>query len=112
MMAKQPRPFIGVNADLVPAGRHTGAFVRQPLSSIDAILTAGGLPVLIPPLPRDIDFDAYEVEQVTYKSKDGTPVTMFLAHRKGLKKTGKTPTLLYGYGGFNISLTPVFSASR
>ena len=52
----------------------------------------------------------YEVEQVTYPSKDGTPITMFLAHKKGLKHDGKNPTLLYGYGGFNISLTPVFSA--
>jgi prolyl oligopeptidase len=60
----------------------------------------------------DIDFAAYEVEQVSYKSKDGTPVTMFLAHKKGLKPDGKTPTLLYGYGGFNISLTPAFNASR
>jgi prolyl oligopeptidase len=60
----------------------------------------------------DIDFAAYEVEQVSYRSKDGTPVTMFLAHKKGLKPDGKTPTLLYGYGGFNVSLTPSFSASR
>jgi prolyl oligopeptidase len=60
----------------------------------------------------DIDFAAYEVERVSYKSKDGTPVTMFLAHKKGLKPDGKTPTLLYGYGGFNVSLTPSFSASR
>jgi prolyl oligopeptidase len=60
----------------------------------------------------DIDFAAYEVEQVSYKSKDGTPVTMFLAHKKGVKPNGKTPTLLYGYGGFNVSLTPSFSASR
>jgi putative glutamine amidotransferase len=58
-MAKQPRPFIGVNADLAPAGRHTGAFLRLHLGAIDAILTAGGLPVVIPPLPRDIDIDAY-----------------------------------------------------
>jgi prolyl oligopeptidase len=60
----------------------------------------------------DIDFDKYEVEQVKYPSKDGTEITMFLAHQKGLKSDGKTPTLLYGYGGFNISLTPVFGASR
>ncbi|HKI37510.1 MAG TPA: prolyl oligopeptidase family serine peptidase [Gemmataceae bacterium] len=60
----------------------------------------------------DIDFAAYEVEQVSYKSKDGTPITMFLAHKKGLKPDGKTPVLLYGYGGFNVSLTPSFSASR
>ncbi len=60
----------------------------------------------------DIDFAAYEVEQVTYPSKDKTPVTMFLAHKKGIKKDGTNPTLLYGYGGFNISITPTFNASR
>jgi prolyl oligopeptidase len=60
----------------------------------------------------DIDFAAYEVEQVSYPSKDQTPVTMFLAHKKGLKRDGRNPTVLYGYGGFNISLTPTFNASR
>jgi prolyl oligopeptidase len=62
----------------------------------------------------DIDFSAYEVEQVTYPSADRarTPVTMFLAHKKGLKPDGKAPTLLHGYGGFNVSLTPVFNAAR
>lgn len=56
--------------------------------------------------------DNYVVEQVFYKSKDGTRVPMFLAYRKGLKKNGKNPTLLYGYGGFDIPLTPGFSVSR
>jgi prolyl oligopeptidase len=62
----------------------------------------------------DIDFAAYEVEQVTYPSADNakTPVTMFLAHKKGVKPDGKTPALLYGYGGFNVSLTPSFNAAR
>src|SRR5262249_10298582 len=60
----------------------------------------------------DIDFAAFEVEQLTYPSKDKTPVTMFLAHKKGLKRDGKNPTVLYGYGGFNISLTPTFNARR
>jgi len=60
----------------------------------------------------DIDFTAYEVEQVKYASKDGTPITMFLAHKKGLKKTGANPTLLWAYGGFNISITPSFGATR
>ncbi len=60
----------------------------------------------------DVDFDAYEVSQHAYASRDGTSVNVFLAHRKGLKKDGNNPTLLYGYGGFNISLTPSFSASR
>lgn len=62
----------------------------------------------------EIDFDPekYEVKQVEYASKDGTTVTMFIVHKKGLEMDGRNPTLLYGYGGFNISLTPGFSISR
>ena len=56
--------------------------------------------------------DDYAVEQVFYSSKDGTRVPMFIAHRKGIKLDGSNPTLLYGYGGFNISLPPVFSIGR
>ncbi|MFZ1376718.1 MAG: prolyl oligopeptidase family serine peptidase [Geothrix sp.] len=54
----------------------------------------------------------YEVKQVFYPSKDGTKVPMFLVHKKGLKLDGQNPTLLYGYGGFNVPLTPGFSVSR
>ena len=60
----------------------------------------------------DFDPDAYETKQVFYTSKDGTKVPMFIVHKKGLKLDGKNPTLLYGYGGFNISLTPGFSTTR
>ncbi|MGB5346649.1 MAG: prolyl oligopeptidase family serine peptidase, partial [Woeseia sp.] len=62
----------------------------------------------------DVDFDSdnYVVEQVFYASKDGTRVPMFLTHRKDLKLDGRNPTLLYGYGGFNVSLTPSFSVTR
>jgi prolyl oligopeptidase len=51
----------------------------------------------------------YQVEQVFYHSKDGTRVPMFLAHRKGLKRDGSNPTLLYGYGGFAVPVEPTFS---
>ena len=61
-----------------------------------------------------VDFDpsAYEVKQVFYNSKDGTRVPMFIVHKKGLKLDGSNPTLLYGYGGFNVAQTPGFSVSR
>jgi prolyl oligopeptidase len=54
----------------------------------------------------------YILEQVKYKSKDGTLVPMFLTYKKGIPKDGMNPTLLHGYGGFNISLTPTFATSR
>ncbi|MEE9168443.1 MAG: prolyl oligopeptidase family serine peptidase, partial [bacterium] len=54
----------------------------------------------------------YEVKQVFYPSKDGTKVPMFIAHKRGVKLDHTNPTLLYGYGGFNISLTPGFSITR
>ncbi len=52
--------------------------------------------------------DRYEAKQVWFKSKDGTRVPMFLVNRKGITKNGRTPTLLSGYGGFNIGRLPVF----
>lgn len=60
----------------------------------------------------DFDPDQYEAKQVTYSSKDKTSITMFLVYKKGLKLDGNNPALLYGYGGFNISMTPNFSISR
>lgn len=61
-----------------------------------------------------VDFDPtqYESKQVFYTSKDGTRVPMIITHKKGLVLDGSNPTLLYGYGGFNISLTPSFSTSN
>lgn len=61
----------------------------------------------------DVKFNSedYISEQVFYTSKDGTKVPMIITYKKGLKKNGKNPTIVYGYGGFNISLTPGFSAT-
>jgi prolyl oligopeptidase len=58
-----------------------------------------------------VDPSTVEVEQVWYPSKDGTKISMFLVHKKGFTTSGDTPTVLTGYGGFNISETPVFSAT-
>jgi len=62
----------------------------------------------------DIDFDteAYESKQVFYTSKDGTQIPMIITHKKGIELDGTNPTMLYGYGGFNISLTPSFSTAN
>lgn len=54
----------------------------------------------------------YEEKQVWYESKDGTEISLFIVHKKGLELDGNNPTMLYGYGGFNISLTPSFSTSN
>ena len=73
---------------------------------------ASGQSELIRKAKVDFDADDYEVSQIFYSSKDGTKVPMFLAHKQGLKLDGTNATLLYGYGGFNISKTPEFSISR
>ncbi len=62
----------------------------------------------------EIDFngDEFTTEQIFFTSKDGTKVPMFLTYKKSLKKNGKNPVFLYGYGGFNVSLNPAFSSMR
>ena len=60
----------------------------------------------------NFNLNGYTTEQVFYPSKDGTRIPMFLTYKKGLKRNGKNPVYLYGYGGFNISLPPGFSSSR
>ena len=60
----------------------------------------------------DFNPEDYQTQQVFYSSKDGTKIPMFITHKKGLKLDGNNPTCLYGYGGFNFSLTPSFSISN
>lgn len=60
----------------------------------------------------DFDTEAYESKQVFYTSKDGTKVPMIITHKKGIELDGNNPTMLYGYGGFNVSLTPSFSTAN
>ncbi len=56
--------------------------------------------------------DEYETKQIFYTSKDGTKIPMYIVHKKGIKLDGNNPTLLYGYGGFNVSLKPTFSTAN
>lgn len=67
---------------------------------------------LFQPEIKGVNLDEYVTEQVFYPSADGTKIPMFLTYKKGLERNGKNPVYLYGYGGFNVSLTPGFSANR
>jgi prolyl oligopeptidase len=71
-----------------------------------------GHPPLWAKVDAPVDPSNYEVKQVWYTSKDGTRVPMFIFHKKGIELNGKNPTLLTGYGGFNVSQTPSFVATR
>ncbi len=75
-------------------------------------LTSGKSSLVSAPEIEGINMEDYVTEQVFYPSADGTMIPMFLTYRKDLKRDGKNPVYLYGYGGFNVSLTPGFSANR
>lgn len=82
-----------------------------PLTVFRFDFRAGRSEVLFEP-PIRFDFAPYTTRQVFVPSKDGAKVPMFLVHRTALERDGRNPTLLYGYGGFNIALTPTFEVSR
>ena len=109
MPARSAKGISGrANGDLM----HFGLTSYAESGSLWSHQLATGGDDLIRPSSAALDPADYVVEQVKVTSADGTPITMFLAHKKGLKRGGHNPTLLYGYGGFDVSLTPSFGASR
>ncbi len=94
--------FCGFTSFLRPPSVHRYDFATRKLSLLYPTASRDGASV-------DLDAERYETRQVFYRSKDGTRVPMFLTHRKGLVLDGGNPTILYGYGGFKISLLPGYS---
>lgn len=107
-------PNIG-SAGLATSDDRTEAFLSftsfNAPYSIYRVDLASGERTLWDRLDVPVDPESMEVKQVWYSSKDGTPVSMFVVHKKGLRLDGNNPTILYGYGGFNISMTPSFSST-
>ena len=85
------------------------SFVRPPAAYVADAETGAGESVAALDVPAGLDPAAISVEQQVYRSKDGTEVPMFLVHRSDVRATGDVPTILNGYGGFNISRTPMYS---
>ncbi|MEZ4590562.1 MAG: prolyl oligopeptidase family serine peptidase [Chloroflexota bacterium] len=109
-------PVPGTIFDLAGERDHTELFIQfqsftYPPTILRYDFATDALTILDQP-QLDFDPDAYETTQIFYPSKDGTQVPLFLTHKKGLVLDGQNPTLLYGYGGFNISMTPIFSPTR
>jgi prolyl oligopeptidase len=82
---------------------HTSPSIKYALEPFSGVSTLYQKPKI------DFNSDNFESKQVFYTSKDGTKIPMMITYKKGLKLDGKNPTILYGYGGFNISITPSFS---
>jgi len=101
--------FFGFQSFTVPPSIYRVDLTGTPLTVNDSTALKGSLWAKVD--APSIDPSAFEVQQVWYTSKDGTRVPMFVVHKKGIEKNGKNPTLLTGYGGFNISLKPTFNRS-
>jgi len=84
------------------------SFTQPPIAFVADARTGEARQVVRLAMPRGLDVASIAVEQTTYPSRDGTPVTMFLVRRSDVRPTGAVPTLLTGYGGFNISRTPAY----
>ncbi|TNF37093.1 MAG: S9 family peptidase [Deltaproteobacteria bacterium] len=85
------------------------SFTRPP--EIYQTSIADGGAALWAKVEMPVDTSGFVVEQVWYPSRDGTPISMFIVSKKGTPRNGDNPTLLYGYGGFNVSLTPSYASS-
>jgi len=102
--------FFGFTSFAVPPEVYRVDLSEQPLTP--APLPRGQRGVeLWEKVTAPIDPSQYAIRQVRYRSKDGTEVPMFIVHRRGLELDGKRPTVLYGYGGFNVNQTPAFGRS-
>ena len=107
-----------VGAIEIVEGEHDGdrigytfqSFTQPPIAFVADARTAKAQEVARLRMPDGLDVAGISVEQTTYASRDGTEITMFLVHRMDVRPTGDIPTVLTGYGGFNISRTPVYSA--
>ena len=106
-------PGLGTAADVRAEARSAEVFLRYTsFNSPDAVLrydVRESAPAVWAWMAAPVDSGALEVRQVWYRSKDGTRVPMFVMAKKGTARDGARPTLLYGYGGFNVSITPAFS---
>ncbi len=106
----------GTIVDLAGERQHTELFIQfqsftYPPTILRYDFTTGELTILDQP-QLDFDPDAYKTSQIFYPSKDSTQVPLFITHKKGMALDGQNPTLLYGYGGFNVPMTPIFSPTR
>ncbi|MDE6489028.1 MAG: prolyl oligopeptidase family serine peptidase, partial [Paramuribaculum sp.] len=97
---KHPDVFYSFNSYLYPSAIYSYDLATGVSSLVEEPEIAG------------INLGDYTTEQVFYTSTDGTKIPMFITYKKGMKRNGQNPVLLYGYGGFNISLPPSFAASR
>ncbi|HEY8785706.1 MAG TPA: prolyl oligopeptidase family serine peptidase [Candidatus Limnocylindria bacterium] len=111
-----PLPSLG--AIEIVEGEHDGdrvgytfqSFTQPPIAFVANTRSGTADEVVRLRMPDRLDVASIVVEQIAYASLDGTDVTMFLVHRKDVRPTGQVPTVLTGYGGFNISRTPLYSA--
>jgi prolyl oligopeptidase len=111
-----PLPSLG--AIEIVEGEHDGdrvgytfqSFTQPPIAFVADARTGAADEVVRLRMPEGLDVARIAVDQIAYPSRDGTEITMFLVHRKDVGPAGQVPTVLTGYGGFNISRTPVYSA--